>query len=187
MKFPFVAVCLLMSMAWTTGRQLAPNAPISVTKDNVFKFYKDFKRLTKEPQHVDPEMTDLCRPVYPPDFYEKSKFRSGPHYRALVHYHANSTATAALAKALKILPEGSVLLKEKLIGNWDDITKAPAVNGIGGMIKRAAGFDPEHGDWEYFYADKTTPFTMGKLKNCAECHGKAKDDDHLFRVRDLTE
>jgi len=79
-----------------------------------------------------------------------------------------------------------VIVKEKLLHDWAGPDKALVASGIGSMIK-PTGFDPEHGDWEYFYADETTPFSMGKLKSCAECHAKAKHDDHLLRVRDLPE
>jgi hypothetical protein len=183
MKLSPVAVCLLMSMACTIGQPVAPASPISVTKDNVFKFYNDFKRLTKKPEFLDPDMTDLCRPTYPPATQERAKAHLGPHYRALVHYYANPTAATALSKELKILPEGSVFVKEKLSANWEVPAKAPVVSGVGGMIKRAAGFDAEHGDWEYFYSDKQGGFTIGKIKNCAECHATVKAKDHVFRVR----
>jgi hypothetical protein len=55
-----------------------------------------------------------------------------------------------------------------------------SVAGIGGMIKRAPGFDSKNGDWEYFYSGKTAGFSIGRLQNCAECHAGAKTTDYVF-------
>lgn len=183
-----VWACLLIGFGLTAAGQPAGQVqPVVVTQDNVFKFYKDFRRLTKAPELLDSNFTDLCRPVVQP--YEKAKAGLGPHYRASVHYYANPAAAAALTQKQKSLPEGSVIVKTKQADNWhlEEPGKEPAVSGIGGMIKRKAGYDPVHGDWEYFYADATTPFTTGKLESCVACHTKAKAEDSLFRVRDLAE
>ncbi len=54
------------------------------------------------------------------------------------------------------------------------------------MIKRPIGFDREHNDWEYFYAEKTGTFTKGRLSNCVECHTKAKSTDYVYTIKKLT-
>ena len=191
MKLSIITISLLAAVVSICGQPVNPAAPAPVTKDNVFKFYKDFTRLTKKPVFLQSEMTDLCRPL-PAAMVQAAKQNLGPHYGQIVHYYANPLAAAALVKKQKVLPEGAIIVKEKLPQEWQDReTKEPhqpqVPSGIGGMIKRGAGFDPEHGDWEYFYADVTTPFVHGKLNSCADCHAKAKDDDHLFQVRDLPE
>jgi hypothetical protein len=53
------------------------------------------------------------------------------------------------------------------------------------MIKRAKGYDPANGDWEYFFHDKAGKFTSGKLATCANCHNTAVQD-HTFSVWRLT-
>ena len=83
-----------------------------------------------------------------------------------------------MQRKLALFPAGSVIVKEKVNDNGK-------VTGVGGMIKRPAGFDPTNGDWEYFYSDPQAGFTMGKIKNCAECHADAKAKDYVFRLRDL--
>lgn len=52
--------------------------------------------------------------------------------------------------------------------------------GLGGMIKRPAGFDPEHGDWEYFYANGETHLQSGPIATCVDCHTSASDRDYVF-------
>ena len=74
------------------------------------------------------------------------------------------------------MPLGSVIVEEKL-------NDKQAVTFIGGMIKRAAGFDPANGDWEYCYFDDKAGFSQGKLANCAGCHAKAGESDFVFTRR----
>ncbi len=68
------------------------------------------------------------------------------------------------------------MLKEKLSPDG-------AVVAVGGMIKRRFGFDREHNDWEYFYAERTGTFNNGRLANCIECHTKAKSADFVYTIR----
>jgi hypothetical protein len=51
------------------------------------------------------------------------------------------------------------------------------------MARRAPGFDPRGGDWEYAYvalgAERTV--ARGRLAECAGCHASARRTDFLFR------
>jgi hypothetical protein len=76
-------------------------------------------------------------------------------------------------------PVGSVIIREKF-KRQDDVQ--PELVAV--MIKRANGFSPKGGDWEYLIAD-------GKLKkirerhkkgSCYECHSQQKDRDFVFPV-----
>jgi hypothetical protein len=63
-------------------------------------------------------------------------------------------------------------------------------DGIGGMVKRQPGYDPEHGDWEYFYVElaselpKRRPIkgrsATGRLANCIDCHSYTAETDYVF-------
>jgi len=53
-------------------------------------------------------------------------------------------------------------------------------DGVGGMIKRALGYDPEHGDWEYFFYEDPAKIDSGKLGNCIDCHQNASARDYVF-------
>ncbi len=167
-----------------------PEPPVGVTKETVFQFYEKFPRLTKTAIWVDPLEFGLCRPTPPPseEALAKAKRETGIHYQTSIHLYANPTAAAAIAAKQKNLPIGAVIVKEKLGDTgWDaklPVPKTPVL-GVGGMIKRAPGFDPKNGDWEYFYADETIPFTMGKMTSCSVCHAKARANDYLFSIRDL--
>lgn len=74
------------------------------------------------------------------------------------------------------MPVGSIIVKEKLDGT----------NRLGYAVmqKRARGFDPLHGDWDYTYFDdglsKVT--AQGKVASCRDCHANAKETDYLFRA-----
>ena len=48
------------------------------------------------------------------------------------------------------------------------------------MVKRAPGYDPEHGDWEYFYFEDPAKIEQGKIQSCVRCHAGAKATDHVF-------
>ena len=65
-------------------------------------------------------------------------------------------------------PIGSIIVKEK------------QGRGVGGMIKRTLGFDPEHGDWEYFYFEQPTKVETGKISSCVKCHTGAAGTDYVF-------
>jgi hypothetical protein len=139
--------------------------PITVTKENATAFYQPFARLTQNPRLVPGRVLTLCRSPLPAD-YEADRKKTGPHTAAYVHVYANPAAAAAIAKNANEFPEGAVIVKEKLGAN-----KQPT--DIGGMIKRAQGYDPANGDWEYFYRQESGQFTSGKLANCASCHNAA--------------
>lgn len=167
----------------------AEPAPLpKVTKENVFQFYQELPKLSKRPYDVPLRIAMLCAGGPMRDTAEEDKRAYGPHYNARVQIYANQAGQAAanrsFAFAARIsskrgsepfngFPVGAMIVKEKL---------APdnSVTGIGGMIKHAAGYDPESGDWEYFYADKAGQFLSGRLTQCADCHLKAKKSDFVF-------
>ncbi len=48
------------------------------------------------------------------------------------------------------------------------------------MIKRPTGYDPDNGDWEYFYFEDPTKFEQGRIALCVECHRGAAATDYVF-------
>jgi len=48
------------------------------------------------------------------------------------------------------------------------------------MIKRRPGYDPAHGDWEYFYFEDANKVESGKMNSCIQCHSGAADKDYVF-------
>ncbi|MES2593740.1 MAG: cytochrome P460 family protein [Verrucomicrobiota bacterium] len=143
-----------------------------VTQETVKSFYQGYSKLTPRPYGVNAQLALLCTEPSP-EMIEKLKDAHGPHYTNSIHLYANAVAAPVYKEAKKVLPVGSVIVKEKL-------DEQKAVTGIGGMIKRAPGFDPVNGDWEYFYYDDKVGFSQGKLANCAGCHAKTKETDFVF-------
>jgi len=76
------------------------------------------------------------------------------------------------------MPGGATIVKEK----WDD-ERAKTPVAYAAMIKREAGYDPQHSDWEYVYAtlNEKGIVERGRLKSCIDCHAAAEKRDYLFR------
>lgn len=156
---------------------LSAAEPLVVTKESAATFYREFKRLTKEPRHVAPLTATLC--ITPSkELMDKEKAMTGPHHQNWIQIYANSIAADSIAAKGAKFPEGAVIVKEKLSGDGNSMT------GIGGMVKRAKGYDPANGDWEFFFYTPGGDFTTGKLANCIDCHNGGKRD-HVFSVWSL--
>jgi hypothetical protein len=152
---------------------LAAAEPLTVTKESAGKFYREFKRLTAQPRYVAPLTALLC--TFPgKELLEKESALTGPHTRVSVHIYANTIADGAVTANAAEFPEGAVIVKEKL-------GRDAAVTDVGGMIKRAEGYDPKNGDWEFFFFTPGGDFATGKLENCIGCHNGGKRD-HVFSV-----
>ena len=151
--------------------------PPKVTKENVSTFYTGLKRLTPQPKVIMGDLLLLCRDVSAEIKAKRDTF--GPHAAHSINTFADTTAIAGWGDTQKPFPAGSVIVKEKLQRD------RKTVAGVGGMIKRDKGYDPEHGDWEFFYWDKDVGFSTGRLAKCAECHAKARASDFVYSRTDL--
>lgn len=83
------------------------------------------------------------------------------------------------------LPVGTVIIKEKY-NQIEDAETRTNPKAFGVMIKQEAGFDTEHGDWEYAYItidqpNKITGATRGKLGSCIDCHSNRVHTDYVFK------
>jgi hypothetical protein len=150
--------------------------PLAVTKDSVSTFYRKFQRLTKKPHYVSPGIAFSCAGPTKEEL-QKETARTGPHFDTMVHLYVNPAAADSITAKEAEFPAGSVIVKEKI-----DFNKK--ITGIGGMIKRAKGYDPANGDWEFFYYMPGGEFFTGKLANCIDCHNSGTRD-HVFSVWDL--
>lgn len=75
---------------------------------------------------------------------------------------------------LRPIPTGATLV-ERL-----SLRDAPEVAAYFAMVKRAPGYDPPGGDWEYLVLDAAGKIEQrGRLPLCARCHADAPHD-HLF-------
>jgi hypothetical protein len=81
-------------------------------------------------------------------------------------------------KAAKF-PEGSIIVREKLARAEDAQPELIAV-----MYKRARGFNPAAGDWEFLTVDgaMTKIQVRQKKGSCLECHAAQRDRDFVFQT-----
>ena len=106
---------------------------------------------------------------------EKSKEAKGHTYGVV---YANELARAAFAGGGKF-PAGSIIVREKL-SKPDDAT--PQLLAV--MVKRAAGFNPKGGDWEFMTVDGALTKVTGRQKkgSCLDCHASQRERDFVFPV-----
>lgn len=169
-----VSLLLLVGCGVTTETTIPPpsQAPAPPAEPD----FTSWPSVTDRPVPVNAQFAAMCRAAIPDDGREAK--RHGPHFKPAIVVRVNPEAVAAF-KAGRPLPVGTTVVKEK---HHDREAKGPPTE-YGAMIKRAAGYDPPHGDWEYLYV-VTTPdqkVTRGKLGSCIDCHANRADNDYLFR------
>ncbi|WP_197526715.1 cytochrome P460 family protein [Botrimarina colliarenosi] len=146
------------------------------TVGSVVEAYGDFHQMTAAPVLVDPIIAALC--VSPqPSQLEVTRQAYGPHANAAIVVYMNDLAAQAFNGGRNRYPEGAVIVKEK---QPFASSTGSSNEGVGGMIKRAPGFDPAYGDWEYFYRDSSAPLQSGAIASCSNCHRRAADTDYVF-------
>jgi hypothetical protein len=74
-------------------------------------------------------------------------------------------------------PEGSIIVREKLARADDAQPELIAV-----MYKRARGFNPAAGDWEFLTVDGAMTKIQARQKkgSCLECHVSQRDSDFVY-------
>lgn len=166
----------------TTTTTTKPSEPVTI--ESVARDYASLIAITPEPVEVDMALAMRCRGVSEADV-KRSKQESGPHAWASVKIYMNAAARDAF-EAGTSYPVGAVVVKEKGTHPYqlDDGSNANPPDGVGGMIKRAAGYDAEHGDWDYFYFDTplkdASSIESGTIASCVNCHRGAADRDYVF-------
>jgi hypothetical protein len=82
-----------------------------------------------------------------------------------------------LSKVPAKFPVGSIIVREKLSKKGGDRPELLAV-----MIKRAAGFNPAGGDWEFLTVDGQVSKIRERQKkgSCLDCHSLRPEADFVF-------
>lgn len=152
--------------------------------EDLARNYERLQLMTDKAVPVDQKIFYLC---YSPPIAQaaaKARKRAGPHAMTTLRVFMNDSAAAAFLDSAKRYPARAVIIKEKRglydAGKNKFHDHPETVLGVAGMIKRAAGYDPEHGDWEYFYSDEASKITQGKIASCIECHRQAAKSDYVF-------
>ncbi|MGY8642306.1 MAG: cytochrome P460 family protein [Verrucomicrobiales bacterium] len=149
----------------------------------VLKSYQtDFVKMTEKPHRVNAGIFMHCRRVPAANLEEMLKEDFGPHFLTNIDIFVDEKGAVELKKETKVLPVGTVIVKKKTKTEYftSRLVSVEGVDGVGGMIKREAGYDPENGNWEYFYSDEDGNVTSGKMENCIKCHQKAAETDYVF-------
>lgn len=143
--------------------------------------YTNFEQITKNVVYVNSRLAELCRGISRQEV-DAERARFGPHANTGILIFMNDRAAAAFRTHTNQFPVGAVIVKHKTdFGFTDESGKqVQRDNGVGGMIKRSPGFDPQHGDWEYFYFENPKKIESGRIASCVQCHDSAKDRDHVF-------
>ena len=162
-----------LSCAWS---QPLPSSEAQPTANEIAVGFRNYQRITKNVVFVNPELAMLCRGASKAEV-EAARTKLGPHAHTGILIYMNSLAADAFAANTNSFPVGAVIVKQKtLLGSRDK----QADTGVGGMVKRAVGYDSEHGDWEYFYFENAAKIESGRISTCVQCHSSAKDKDYVF-------
>jgi hypothetical protein len=102
-----------------------------------------------------------------------------PHHVPALRYFVSPAHANAVKAGQQPYPVGTTIVKEKLAS-----AEAEKPFAVAAMVKRDAGYDPDHGDWEYVYTTLgEKPETQrGKLESCIQCHRIKKEEDYLYRT-----
>jgi len=165
-------VLVLLSLLAVLAIGLRSDEPAGrIAEGNVSTFYKSFTRVTPIARKVMPSIAMLCT-TPTAAARERIRQQAGPHHEALVHFYLNAVALQRADKKQPFAP-GAIVIKEK-------IGESVPVAAVGGMRKREPGYDPENGDWEYFYSSRSGGFESGKIQSCIACHRRQKATDYVF-------
>ena len=148
----------------------------------IARIFTNYQQITKSVVYVNPELALLCRGASKEEV-EAARLKFGPHANTGILIYMNDSAAKAFLTNGSAFPVGATIVKQKTIHGYMDKTGKrvhDANNGVGGMIKRPAGYDPEHGDWEYFYFEDPKKIETGRVTSCVQCHSGAKDKDYVF-------
>lgn len=141
-----------------TSAQLNANP----TLEDVIAHYQKLTLLTPTPLVMQDNL-GLCRLVIP----GSDTYLHAPEFQP-INIYVNEPAVEPMASNQeRIFPVGSVVVKEKIENATPD---SPSTNGLGIMIKRAKGFNPAGGDWEYAYWEDGRLSEQPELSHCQACH-----------------
>jgi hypothetical protein len=154
---------VLALVALCGAASAAPNstAPVSI------QGYRRWTRANPRPFKIPPANAAGCA----------TWFMASPHSDRYITVYVNALGRRTmLSREARHFPVGSILVKEKLRKATDTTPELMTV-----MVKRPAGFDPAHGDWEYSVRDADgRPTDAGRVQHCQSCHEGRKLSDYVF-------
>jgi hypothetical protein len=155
-----------------SGSREVTSTASPVTDEELISGYKKWTRVNPEPVTMAAQASQACAAVAMPD-------PNNPHSRKFITVYVNDIGRhAMMEEETPHFPQGSIVVKEKLS---TPMSTTPELLTV--MIKRASGYNPESGDWEYLVTDGTGKSIQkrGKLENCQGCHLRDKSTDYISR------
>jgi hypothetical protein len=180
-----IAICALFTGCARQQPAAQPMDTSSYQQDiqKIATTYTSLRKMTDQPVYVNRELAYLCSGVTQAEV-EAARKDSGPHANTAVTIYMNDLAAKVFGMPNPTYPVGAIIVKEKKpLAYWSTTrphTWQQANDGVGGMIKRPAGYDSAHGDWEYFYFEDPQIIESGKITSCVQCHGGAANRDYVF-------
>ena len=151
------------------------------TISQIVASYDSFDLMTPKPVIIDSDLAISCVAVRKKDI-DEARLKNGPHTHSTIKIFMNKSASSAFEQNTDY-PIGSVIVKEKTLRGFYNAgaTKLTERGGaVGGMRKRADGYDRQNGNWEYFYSENKSDIDAGKIPSCVQCHAKAQNSDFVF-------
>lgn len=180
-KVAFIAIvgACILGICCKSSETAANTVADSPTIEEIAKTYKSLPLMTGEPRNIPDDLFTNCS-GFSDSYIVELRQQFGPHAFASINIYMNDAAASHFSKQKNSYSTGSIIIKEKVISGATFEEMKARQAGVGGMIKRAPGYDPEHGDWEYFYFENPAKITSGRIANCVQCHTNAKDRDYVF-------
>jgi len=148
----------------------------TMTVERATAEYRTWQQRTAQPVAISEQIFSLCRlPTLPEQTFADSEHGKG---RALLDWINPGAAAGFSAGGATAFPVGATIVKEKLVSASTGFTLA----ALGVMIKRPAGFDVTHGDWEFAYWEPAPGLMKGapQAEYCGACHAGARATDFVF-------
>ena len=132
--------------------------------------YQTWTRVNREPAIMDAATAAMCAQVVK---------TQNPHQNKFIAVFVNDVGKhAMLFQKQPKFPCGTAIVKQKLANPTSTEPEA-----LTAMIKRAEGFNPKGGDWEYLVltGNGSTVVSRGRNESCQACHSLYKNTDFITR------
>lgn len=170
----FKAFLFIAALVVLGGAVVSYSSP-SASESNLASLaeYRQWTLVNPEPQLMEPLSALSCAIIL-------GRQEPSPHLHKYVSVFVNPIGREEMmTKRRPKFPVGTMIVKEKL-GRPDSVV--PEM--LTAMIKRAPGYNPESGDWEYLVLDGAASkiIEQGKLTRCSGCHRPYEYSDFITRT-----
>jgi hypothetical protein len=136
--------------------------------------FHSWHKVNAEPVMISYYVDGLCRSATAPELV---KSKANPHRNRYITVWVNPKGRSAMGDG-SVFPAGSVIIKEKR----DGVSGPVVLSTV--MVKRAKGYNPPCGDWEFAVLDASGRRILddGKLDSCMKCHTDKSKLDYTYRT-----